>query len=32
MPVSVVVVTGTRTAFSYLIKPLADRYAMAFKD
>jgi protease secretion system membrane fusion protein len=32
MPVNVVVKVGERTVLSYIIKPLADRYAMAFKE
>lgn len=32
MPVEVVVKSGERTFVSYLLKPLTDRYAAAFKD
>ena len=32
MPVEVIVKTGERSFFSYLIKPLSDRFARSFKD
>ena len=32
MPVEVIVKTGERSFFSYLVKPLADRFARSFKD
>lgn len=32
MPVEVIVKTGERSFFSYLIKPIADRFARSFKD
>lgn len=32
MPAQVLIVTGERTAFDYLISPLADRFASAFKE
>ncbi|MDP3702371.1 MAG: HlyD family type I secretion periplasmic adaptor subunit [Hylemonella sp.] len=32
MPVEVIVKTGERSFFSYLIKPLTDRFARSFKD
>lgn len=32
MPAQVLIITGERTAFDYLISPLADRFASAFKE
>lgn len=32
MPVEVIVKTGERSFFSYLIKPISDRFARSFKD
>ncbi len=32
MPVEVIVKTGERSFFSYLVKPLSDRFARSFKD
>ncbi len=32
MPVEVIVLTGERTFLNYLLKPLSDRVAMAFKE
>ena len=32
MPVEVIVKTGERSFFSYLVKPLTDRFARSFKD
>lgn len=32
MPVEVIVKTGERSFFSYLMKPLSDRFARSFKD
>jgi HlyD family type I secretion membrane fusion protein len=32
MPAQVLIVTGERTAFNYLISPLADRFASALKE
>lgn len=32
MPVEVIVKTGERSFFSYLIKPITDRFARSFKD
>jgi protease secretion system membrane fusion protein len=31
MPVDVIVKTGERTFMSYLLKPLTDKFALAFK-
>ncbi len=32
MPVEVIVKTGERSFFSYMVKPLSDRFARSFKD
>lgn len=32
MPVEVIVKTGERSFFSYLVKPISDRFARSFKD
>jgi protease secretion system membrane fusion protein len=32
MPVDVIIKTGERTFMSYLLKPLTDKLARAFKD
>lgn len=32
MPVDVIVRNGERTFMSYLVRPIADRFALAFKD
>jgi HlyD family secretion protein len=32
MPVEAFITTGDRTAFSYLLKPIADQFERAFKE